>query len=212
MEFTSNKHKMFNTNKHKKRKLQNDSDNENEDNVEDKNKFNITTHGNEIYYYEDIYKEQILELIYQIKTLTNELQYQSLRYNFSPNINLHIYSDGGDAFMGLSIYDFIKNNKIPIHTYINGNIASAATFMYLAGYKRFMSQNSTILIHQISTSFWGKFEDLKDECKNTTELMKIVKDLYSENTLMKKKQLDDILKRELFLTYTECRKLGFLKE
>ncbi len=212
MEFTSNKHKMFNTNKHKKRKLQNDSDNENEDNMEDKNKFNITTHGNEIYYYEDIYKEQILELIYQIKTLTNELQYQSLRYNFSPNINLHIYSDGGDAFMGLSIYDFIKNNKIPIHTYINGNIASAATFMYLAGYKRFMSPNSTILIHQISTSFWGKFEDLKDECKNTTELMKIVKDLYSENTLMKKKQLDDILKRELFLTYTECQKLGFLKE
>tara|TARA_B100001173_G_scaffold309613_1_gene322364 strand:- start:2438 stop:3049 length:612 start_codon:yes stop_codon:yes gene_type:complete len=203
---------MFNTNKHKKRKLQNDSDNENEDNMEDKNKFNITTHGNEIYYYEDIYKEQILELIYQIKTLTNELQYQSLRYNFSPNINLHIYSDGGDAFMGLSIYDFIKNNKIPIHTYINGNIASAATFMYLAGYKRFMSPNSTILIHQISTSFWGKFEDLKDECKNTTELMKIVKDLYSENTLMKKKQLDDILKRELFLTYTECQKLGFLKE
>ena len=71
------------------------------------NKFNITTHGNEIYYYEDIYKEQILELIYQIKNLTNELQYQSLRYNFSPNINLHIYSNGGDAFMGLSIYDFI---------------------------------------------------------------------------------------------------------
>lgn len=210
MEFTSNKHKMFNTNKHKKRKLQNESDDENEDNNE--NKFNITTHGNEIYYYEDIYKEQILELIYQIKNLTNELQYQSLRYNFSPNINLHIYSNGGDAFMGLSIYDFIKSNKIPIHTYINGNIASAATFMYLAGSKRFMSPNSTILIHQISTSFWGKFEDLKDECKNTTELMKIVKDLYSENTLMKKKQLDDILKRELFLNYTECQKLGFIKE
>jgi len=212
MDFTANKHKMFKTNKHKKRKLQNDSDNENEDNVEDIDKFNITTHNNEIYYYEDIYKEQILELIHQVKKLTDELQYLSLRYNFSPNINLHIYSNGGDAFMGLSIYDFIKNNKIPIYTYINGNIASAATFMYLAGYKRFMSPNSTILIHQISTSFWGKFEDLKDECKNTTELMKIVKDLYSENTLMKKKQLDDILKRELFLNYTECQKLGFLKE
>ena len=29
-----------------------------------------------------------------------------------------------------------------------------------------MTPNSTVLIHQISTSFWGKFEDLKDECKN----------------------------------------------
>ena len=211
MEFTNKKYNNM-LNKHKKRKLQNNNDIDNENNDEEKNKFNITTHGNEIYYYEDIYKEQILELIQQIKNLTSELQYQSLCYNFEPNINLHIYSDGGDAFMGLSIYDFIKRNKIPIHTYINGNIASAATFMYLAGTKRFMSPTSTVLIHQISTTFWGKFEDLKDECKNTTELMKIVKDLYSENTLMKKKQLDDILKRELFLNYTECEKLGFIKQ
>jgi len=210
MEFVYKKNKMCN--KHKKRKLQKDSDSENEDIIDPKHKFNIVTHGNEIYYYEDIFKEQILQLIQEIKILNNELQYQSLRYNFSPHINLHIYSDGGDAFMGLSIYDFIKVNKIPIYTYINGNIASAATFMYLAGSKRFMSCNSTILIHQISTSFWGKFEDLKDECKNTTELMKIVKDLYTENTLMKKKQVDDILKRELFLNYNECVKLGFLKE
>lgn len=211
MEFNNLKYNKI-LNKNKKRKLQNNINSDDEDNNEENKKFNISTHGNEIYYYEYIYKEQILELIQQIKSLTSELQYQSLCYNFEPNINLHIYSDGGDAFMGLSIYDFIKRNKVPIHTYINGNIASAATFMYLAGTKRFMSSTSTILIHQISTSFWGKFEDLKDECKNTTELMKIVKELYSENTFMKKKQLDDILKRELFLNYTECEKLGFIKQ
>ncbi len=205
MNFSKTLNKQFN----KKRKLQHNEEDD-EELEQKKPKFNIHTLGNEIYYYEDIDKEQILELIYQIKNLTNELQYQSLRYNFNPIINLHIYSDGGDAFMGLSIYDFIKENKVPIYTFVNGNIASAATFMYLAGTKRYMSPNSTILIHQISTSFWGKFEDLKDECRNTTELMKIVKDLYSENTLMKKKQLDDILKRELFLTYNECEKLGFI--
>tara|TARA_Y100000816_G_C26106298_1_gene588089 strand:- start:2394 stop:3017 length:624 start_codon:yes stop_codon:yes gene_type:complete len=194
--------------KNKKRKLANEDDDE--DNAEQKIKYNITTHGNEIYFYEDIYKEQILELINQIKNITFELEYISIKYNVKPVIHLHIYSNGGDAFMGLSIYDFIKKNKVPIYTFINGNIASAATFMYLAGAKRFMSETSTVLIHQISTAFWGKFEDLKDECKNTTELMKIVKDLYSNNTLMKKKQLDDILKRELFLNYEECKKLGFI--
>ena len=204
MEFTTKMNKKFS----KKRKLEKTEDEE--EDIKEVEKFNISTHGNEIYYYEDIYKEQILDLIHQIKNLTNELQYQSLRYNFEPIINLHIYSGGGDAFMGLSIYDFIKNNKVPIHTYINGNIASAATFMFLAGKKRFMTPTSTVLIHQISTCFWGKFEDLKDECKNTTELMKIVKDLYSQNTTMKKKQLDELIKRELFLNYTECDKLGFI--
>ena len=108
--------------------------------------------------------------------------------------------------MGLSIYDFLKNLKIPVHTYIDGLIASAATFLFLAGEKRYMTENSAILIHQISTGFWGKFEDLKDEYKNTTELMKIAKKLYADNTNMSKKTIDDLLKRELYLTYKDALK------
>jgi ATP-dependent protease ClpP protease subunit len=175
-------------------------------------KLDINKMGNKIYFYEDIYKETILALIKEIQTLTYELQLQASKYGFEPHIDLHIYSPGGDAFMGLSIYDFIRKNAVPIHTYIDGNIASAATFMFLAGAKRFMSPNSTVLIHQVSTTFWGKFEDLKDEVKNTTEIMKIVRNLYSENTIMKKKDIDAILKRELFLNFAECEKNGFITE
>lgn len=171
--------------------------------------YNIITKGNEIYFYEDIDKEQILELISQIKDLNYNLQIQAFQFGFQPIIHLHLYSNGGDAFMGLSVYDFIRANPIPIYTYIDGMIASAATFLYLAGYRRFMNETSTVLMHQISTTFWGKFEDLKDECKNSTELMKIVKNIYSSNTTMKKKQLDELLKRELLLTYNECSKINF---
>ena len=39
--------------------------------------------------------------------------------------------------------------------------------------------------------------------------MYIAKNLYSENTTMKKKQIDELLKRELFLTYNECVKINF---
>ena len=175
-------------------------------------KLDINRMGNKIYFYEDIYKETVLPLIKEIQTLTYELQLQGSKYGFEPHIDLHIYSPGGDAFMGLSIYDFIKKNPVPIHTYIDGNIASAATFMFLAGQKRFMSPNATVLIHQVSTTFWGKFEDLKDEVKNTTEIMKIVRNLYNENTSMKKKDIDAILKRELFLNYAECEKNGFITD
>lgn len=175
-------------------------------------KLDINRMGNKIYFYEDIFKETILPLIKEIQTLTYELQLQGSKYGFEPHIELHIYSPGGDAFMGLSIYDFIKKNPVPIHTYIDGNIASAATFMFLAGQKRFMSPNATVLIHQVSTTFWGKFEDLKDEVKNTTEIMKIVRNLYNENTSMKKKDIDAILKRELFLNYAECEKNGFITD
>ena len=208
MEFRSNK----------KRKMMATTKEEDEENTMDilgqlgGGKLDINKMGNKIYFYEDIDKETIIALIKEIQTLTYELQLQGSKYNFEPHIDLHIYSPGGDAFMGLSIYDFIRKNPVPIHTYIDGNIASAATFMFLAGAKRFMSPNSTVLIHQVSTSFWGKFEDLKDEVKNTTEIMKIVRNLYSENTTMKKKDIDAILKRELFLNFVECEKNGFITD
>ena len=187
----------------KKRKLSFD---DSDDDVKEQKQLNIITHGNNIYYYEPIDKIPILELINQLKELESILINLKYTYDVNPVIKLHIYSEGGDAFMGLSIYDFIKTLKIPVHTYIDGLIASAATFLFLAGKKRFMTENSNILIHQISTGFWGKFEDLKDEYKNTTELMKIAKKIYTDNTSMSKKTIDDIIKRELYLTYQDALK------
>ena len=113
--------------------------------------------------------------------------------------------------LGFSMYDFIKQSPIPIYTYVDGMIASAATFIYLAGHKRFMTETSTVLIHQISGDFGVNFEVLKDECKNMTHLMKVAKNIYSSNTTMKKKQIDELLKRELFLTYNECNQINFTK-
>jgi ATP-dependent protease ClpP protease subunit len=192
------------------KKYNNTTPTETTETSEEEISYNIITKGNEIYFYEDIEKEQILQLISNIKDLSYTLRLESIKYGFQPVIHLHLYSNGGDAFMGLSAYDFIRNSEIPIYTYIDGMIASAATFIYLAGHMRYMTENGTILIHQISTNFWGKFEDLKDECQNTTELMKIVKRIYSNHTNMKKKHLEQLLKRELLLPYSECVKYGIV--
>tara|TARA_B000000565_G_C23757361_1_gene367014 strand:- start:325 stop:915 length:591 start_codon:yes stop_codon:yes gene_type:complete len=190
----------------KKRKLSSSFSTEDEDDETKQSLLNISTKGDTIYFYEDVDTPQILELISQIKFLQEKLSNIT-----NAIIHLHLYSYGGDAHLGFSMYDFIKSSTIPIYTYVDGMIASAATFIYLAGTKRFMTPNSTVLIHQISTQFWGKYEVLKDECKNMTHLMKLCKNLYSQNTSMKKKQIDDLLKRELFLTFDECTKINFTK-
>ena len=46
-----------------------------------------------------------------------------------------------------------------------GFVASAATFLLLAGAERLAMPNAHILIHQIRTGFWGKFNDLLDEVR-----------------------------------------------
>lgn len=196
---------MFHNNKKRKFSLEDDDDNN-----KMQNELNITTKGNKIYYYESIEKTPILELIKELKTLEKTLIDIKYTYDVEPVIKLHIYSEGGDAFMGLSIYDFIKTLKVPVYTYIDGLIASAATFLFLAGEKRFMTENGNILIHQISTGFWGKFEDLEDEYKNITELMKIAKNIYTSNTKMKKKTIDTIIKRELYINYHDALKYGIV--
>ena len=195
---------------HKKRKYNNDNNDDNDINDIVESNDCIIIKGNHIYFYADINTKNILELIKIIKDLSLKLNNMKNEYEVEGIIKLHIYSYGGDAFMGLSIYDFIKNSDIPIYTYIDGFIASAATFLFLAGHKRFMTENSSILIHQISTGFWGKFEDLKDEYKNTTELMKMVKKIYNDNTIMNKKNIDELLKRELYLTYKDALKYKFI--
>ena len=62
--------------------------------------------------------------------------------------------------------DLIKNLNNPVHTYVDGFAASAATLLSLSGEKRFMTKNSLMLIHQLSSGFMGKFTEIKDENDN----------------------------------------------
>lgn len=162
--------------------------------------------GNKVYFYEDIYGESILKLKKVIEKIAIELGEIKTKYHTDPHIELHLYSNGGDVFVGLDMYNYIRRSPIPIYTYIDGMIASAATFIYLAGEKRFISDYNHVLIHQLSTSFWGKYEDLMDEFSNSKSLMECIRDLYKTNTKIPKTKLDNLLKRELLLNTEECLK------
>lgn len=179
-----------------------------EDEVDVKLDETIYSSGNKIYFYESIDSKSILKLKQHIEELSIELNEVKQKYQTEPHIELHIYSNGGDVFIGLDMYNYIKRASIPIHTYIDGMIASAATFIYLAGNKRFISDYNHVLIHQLSTSFWGKFEDLTDEFQNSKSLMNCICDLYKTNTKIPKKTLDELLKRELLLNTNDCIRFG----
>ena len=72
-----------------------------------------------------------------------------------------------------------------------------------------MTENSTILIHQISTAgFWGKYEELKDEIKTCDKLMNIIKKIYNEKTKIPNKKLKNMMKRDIYLTAEECVEYG----
>ena len=128
-----------------------------------------------------------------------------------PYIVMFIHSEGGDAYSGLSGMNHIQSSSVPIYTVSDGFVASAATFLLLGGAKRFAMPHSTILIHQLSTAFWGKYADLIDEMANTHQLMNTLRTLYKKHTTLRKKKLEQLLQKELTMTADQCMKHGFVQ-
>jgi len=110
----------------------------------------------------------------------------------------------------MAAVDAIRNSKIPIYTIIEGEAASAATFLSVSGKKRFMTENSVLLIHQLSAGAWGKMEELEDEHKNNKFFMEKIYSLYSKYTKISRKQLEKIMKHDIWWGIDKAINYGFV--
>ena len=173
----------------------------------------ISVHENKIYYYAGVNRDSAVELNKKIGEL--ESKALTLSNNLGilpPSIKLFINSGGGSLTAGISSMDTILRCKVPVHTYVDGFAASAATFLTVVGKKRFISRNSYMLIHQLSSNFWGKYSEFKDEKQNLDLMMKTIKDVYKKHTKLPMKKLDEILKHDLMWDANTCLKYGLIDE
>ena len=155
-----------------------------------------------------------LHLNKELKNLESKLltSQELLETDKPAPIHLHISSYGGSVFAGFSTIDYILKSKVPVTTVIDGCAASAATMMSICGAKRFMHEHAFMLIHQLSSMSWGKYEELKDSMQNNDLLMETIKNLYIERTKIPKKQLEEMLKRDLWWDAKTCLKYGLIDE
>ena len=165
----------------------------------------VYTEHNHIFFKTDVTEESIDKLSQEIDKLTHKLTNIKRTKNtygtFTPKpIMLHITTRGGDLLAGLYAFDKIRDSKIPIHTIIEGRVASAGSLMSMAGIRRYITPNSHILIHQLRTGMFGTYEELKDETQNCNNLMNKIINLYFENcnTKMNKTKIRDILKHDIY--------------
>ena len=168
---------------------------------------------NRIYFYSGVTRPKILTLNKGIFNLNISMAAKCAPLEYEPPpIKLHVNSYGGSVFAGLSAVDYIKNSKIPVHTIIDGCAASAATLMSVVGERRYMHRNSCMLIHQLSGLMWGKFQEMQDDMQNSEMLMKKIKDIYREHTKIPKRELDNLLKHDLWWEAEKCLEYGMVDE
>ena len=180
---------------------------------EDQVLINIHTLNNKIYFYDDINKYSALKLRIELETLVHKTRYISSTNNIDPvPIYLYINSEGGEVAHALSIVDFILNSSVPIYTVIEGEACSAATLISIVGAKRFMTENSHMLIHQVRGGLWGKMNEFEDEMKNLKTFNDKLIKLYKKYTNMTENKLDKILKKDITWSSKTCLRLGLVDE
>ena len=171
----------------------------------------ISVHENRVYYYSGVNRQSVVELNHKIGELESKhLTASNVLEIDPPPIKIFINSGGGSITAGISSMDTILRTKVPVLTYVEGFCASAATFISVVGHKRFMSRNSYMLIHQLSTTFWGKYSEFEDEKQNLDLMMETIKRVYKEYTKVPMKKLDEILKHDLLWDAETCLEYGLI--
>lgn len=172
------------------------------------------TESNHIYFYSDINHSSCLELNKMLEEKVDELLFISLRNDLKkdygrPKLYLHISSFGGVIFSAISSMDTILRlrNKIDIITIVEGGVASAGTFISIVGTHRWITSNSFMLIHQLSSGLWGKYKDLKDGVQNCDRFMEMIKNIYAKYTNVPPEEIDQILDHDLWWDANKCLEL-----
>jgi ATP-dependent protease ClpP protease subunit len=163
--------------------------------------------GNEILFYADVDRENALDFVEKFKKLEIDLLKKKAELvGYEPSIRIHIMSDGGDIFAGMTLMNTLETSRVKVITIAQGSCCSAATFMLLGGSERRMGRNAYVLIHQISTEMWGNFQELKHELKSTDKFMKMLKKMYLEKTKIPEKKFKRLMKKDIYLSPSDCLK------
>ncbi len=198
----------------KKRKMSYRND-ESDDESEKDSDVLVEAIDNHIYLYSDITQKSVFELIKHIRYLNVSLLNDKNRLNLDNcYIYLHINSMGGDVFAALSAVDTILQSKIPIVSVVEGCAASSATIISVVAQKRQIMPHASMLIHQLSSGFWGKYLEIKDEMKNLTYLEDLTKDLYKKysNGKLTDGKLKRFLKHDIWWSAEKSKKYGLVDE
>lgn len=117
-----------------------------------------------------------------------------------PQLHLIIDSEGGDLGPAMALADIILSSRASVTTYGIGAIGSAALAAFIAGERRIVTQNTSILSHQFSwDSGEQKFHDLKAMSKEIGYVNQRMFNLYKRQT-----QLPDSTIRRSLLSPTDC--------
>ena len=125
-------------------------------------------------------------------------------------LEIHINSEGGDAFEGTAIYNLLKAAPIKKIGIVDGRAFSAATFILMACDERIMNTGTTLLVHNAWTIAIGNADDLRAVADDLDKLMEANRKIFLGKCSLSEDELIALMKEEKMLTPKEALAYGFV--
>ena len=129
------------------------------------------------------------------------------------DINLWIYSEGGDVNGFFAIYDAMQLVKAPIRTICFGAASSAAAMLLAAGSpgKRHCLPNSYVMIHQIQISgVGGTGTEVEIEAREVKKVKKRLNQILARHTGQTESKIKRDCEHDRYMEATEARNYGLV--
>lgn len=178
-------------------------------------KRNVFSIGSDVYFFDSIDEETFAILIREMNAAKDYLiksQAPAILElgSLSDTVTLHINCPGGNVIESLAMYDFIQNFPLPVVGIVEGSASSGGSILLCACSYRLMTEHSMILCHELSGGAIGKYSSLVDSHMTNEIFMKHIKNIYKKDTKIPEKELDNILRHDIYWDADESLKYGLV--
>lgn len=127
----------------------------------------------------------------------------------SNDIEIRLNSPGGDAFMGIAIYNRLKRHEGKVKIYVDGWACSAASVIMMAGDEVIMGLGAMAMIHEASSLVWGTKTEMRKEADVLDELEEGIIDIYMTKANVSREEIRQKVDAETWFSAKKAVEIGF---
>ena len=124
-------------------------------------------------------------------------------------IDLRLFSGGGDVFEGIAIYNILRRSNKKIKVTIDGLAASIASIIMLAGDEVVISEGSQVMIHNAWTFAMGDAAELQAVIDRLEMVGREMVKIYQRATGLSETEITSMMSAETWFNDDQAIEFGF---
>jgi ATP-dependent Clp protease, protease subunit len=131
--------------------------------------------------------------------------------DYKSPITIEMNSSGGNLYGALAVMDVISTTEPKINILGRGAVMSAAAFILISGTgNRILTQNSVVMIHEISTLLMGSSKDIITESKHLEKIQNRLFCFLGKHSNKSSDYWKTKLVTNFYLSMEECMEHGII--